>query len=306
MKKLTILTIILALLAIPAVARDDATVVAKPMQFPGWGFSAGIPTQAVRQAVPPDGDVLYHEVFVDGQYAYVVKVTRPQADTLASTFIELAIQSDLKSGPPQSTKRWQLQSRQGDLFKGLTMPLDPKTASLPLVKKLLGDDPGMQSVAMAPLKDEKSPVLSVGVVTASSLKEASYKMAAGIVALLEFERDSIAPKPTVANRQPLPNPALPFVVPIRKIPPKPTILADGQIELVGAVRTVNRTKMSLEMVVDHIRLPGKALIPRNPPTSKHVALKSIPTGVKPGTRISVVGKNLGMGSAINADSIQLL
>jgi len=309
MNKRTIFTILLAATALARVclAQVSPTDVSQTqMQFGSWGFSARIPIQSVRQSVAPAGDIVYEQIFVSGQYAYVVKITKIPADMLASTFIELAIQSGKNSAPEQSAKRWQLQSKQGDLFKGLTRPLDPETASFALIRKLLKNDPGVQSVAMVPLKDERSPVLSIGVITASNLRQEGYNQAVGIVTFLEFKRGGAPPgvtatKPTASA----PTAAKPKPLAPKTNPAPRRKLGKGEIDLLGVVDSVNEADMSLEMTVDHIRMPGKSVIPRDPPASKHVILKSIPGSVKPGARISVVGKNGGIGAPITADFIDL-
>jgi len=312
---------IISLLAVPALAgvclaQVGPTVVPRTqMDFPSWGFSANIPTQAEQVSIPPSGNVLHCQVFVSGQYAYIVRVTKVPADMLASTCIELAIQSRVKSALPGSVGRWQYQSNQGELFKGLTGPLDPEIASAPLIKKLLKDDPGVQSIAMIPLKDEKSPVLSIGVVALSSLRQEAYNQAVGVVGFLKFNRNNNqanpAPvKPPAINPATAPKPKPPVVSAAKPIVPKPKPaqprkLIKGEIELTGILDKVDETGMTLEMTVDHIRMPGKSLEPRKPAAPKHVTFKSIPAGLKAGMRISVVGKNLGVGAPIDADSVGL-
>jgi len=326
---------IISLLAVPALvgvclAQVGPTVVPRTqMDFPSWGFSANIPTQAEQVSIPPSGNVLHCQVFVSGQYAYVVRVTKLPTDTLASTGIELAIQSRIKSALPGSIGRWQYQSSQGELFKGLTGPVEDEIASVPLIKKLLKDDLGVQSIAMIPLKDEKSPVLSIGVVALSSLRQEAYNQAVGVVGFLKFNRNnSVAsaapvkppvagaltpqkPKPPVVSAaKPIVPGAKPAVTPAKPIVPKPKPaqprkLEKGEIELTGVLDKVDKAGMTLEMTVDHIRMPGKSLEPRKPPAPKHVTFKSIPAGLKAGIRIAIVGKNLGIGAPITADFIGL-
>ena len=159
---------------------------------------------------------------------------------------------------------------------------------------------------MVPLKDEKSPVLSIGVMTESSLRQEGYNQAVGIVTFLEFKRGG-APARCHGYKAPrlradCHEAQAACAEDQTRASPK---LGKGEIELLGVVDSVNEADMSLEMTVDHIRMPGKSVISRKPAASKHVCLKSIPGSVKPGARISVVGKNVGIGSPINADFINL-
>lgn len=139
----------------------------KPVAFEQWGFQVSVPREAERYALEARADVLLSELFVHGDLIYFVKLTKVPESTLASTAIEKALQSDFsfasKLGP---AKRWELDSKQGELFKGLTRLVNPDDmpAEAPYLKRVLKSRAAAQSACMAPVKDESSPVLTVGVI----------------------------------------------------------------------------------------------------------------------------------------------
>lgn len=281
--------------------------------FAEWGFSVEIPKPYEKSTVLHSNNTLDCQVFVSGDYAYVVRVTKLPANTLASTYIEQIIQADVKSAPAGTTRRWELDTRQGELFKGLTRPVESDLGEARAIAKLLNGEPGVQSIAMAPVKDEKSPVLSVGVVARESLREQAELRADVLTAFLKFDRLATKPKPadtpppTPPTPEP-PKPPRPAVV--QPTPPKPVVkpaprytLKKGDIELAGNVTSVAEDRKSLEMSVTSVRMPGESPVKIDPPREKKVLVASLPADVKTGSKVVIAGKNAGVGKPMTAEFV---
>lgn len=275
--------------------------------FSDWGVSVEIPKPHEKSTVLRDNNTLDCQLYVSGDYVYVFKVTKLPPNTLASTFIEQLIQADVKSSPDGTTKRWELDNRQKELFKGLTRPLKPEMVEVAAVAKVLRGEAGVQSIAMAPVRDETSPVLSVGVIARENLRQEAELRAEVMAGFLEFDRS--APQPRVVPTVPAaPVPPKPTVTAPSPVPSRPAArpapvytLKKGDIELIGEVKSVAADGKSLEMLVDTVRMPGTAPTKLNPPRDKKVTLVSAPEGVRAGARITVAGKNDGVGKPIKAD-----
>jgi hypothetical protein len=92
-----------------------------------------------------------------------------------------------------------------------------------------------------------------------------------------------------------------------KIVPKPQVqLKKGQIAVVGSVESVAAGRKSLVLMVDRIMLPGVTPMTLNPARRKTVYVKSVAAGIGPGARVRAVGRNEGVGTALNADRLEIV
>lgn len=135
-----------------------------------WGFQVQVPRASSRQVLASEGDILLSEFYIYGDLVYVVRVTRTPANTLASTAVEQEIQRLAKT----SAVRWEISSRQGDLFKGLSRPLpleETESVGTAQVKRALRGRDAVQSASMAPLAEDAGPILTVGVIGPKSRQE---------------------------------------------------------------------------------------------------------------------------------------
>jgi hypothetical protein len=296
----TILAIMLAIIAPGQIclgAGSDITSSRGATTIPQWGVSAEIPKPFTRRLLPPSDSIPYSEVFISGDYAYTLEIVKIPAKSLASTFIEQSIQSDIKQASADEVKRWELESRQGELFKGITKPyhiIAPYPAAL---LKTLGGETGIQSVAMAPLNGESSPVLRIGIVSSTANKTDAENKAKALATFVVFTGKLNKIQPAL----------VPQPIQVQPKPIVPTFLRKGEIELVGVVKSIDVVEKKLVLVVSQIRLPGSNMQKRDPAMPKNVSLLfMLPKGIKVGSRISVIGKNLGLGKPILADVISLI
>lgn len=304
----TIIAILLAIIAPGHICLGAGLNTTSPRDataFPQWGLSAEIPKPFTRHPLPPSDSIPYSEVFISGDYAYTLEIIKIPTKLLASTFIEQSIQSDIKLTSSAEAKRWELESRQGDLFKGITKPYQLTVPFPGALQKMLGGETGIQSVAMAPLNGESSPVLKIGIISSIANKTTAENKAKALATFVVFTgklnkiQPALVPKPVQVK----PNP--PIV--IKPKPITPTFLRKGEIELVGVVKSIDTVEKKLVLVVTQIRLPGSNMQKRDPAVPKNVVLLFIlPKDIKLGSKISVIGKNLGVGKPIMADVILLI
>lgn len=263
--------------------------------FPEWGFSAEVPKPYQKHTVQRPNGGTECVVIINGEFAYIFRILDLPANTLASTFIEQSIQADTKSAPNGTAKRWELDNRQNELFKGLTRPLVAGFPGVEAVTALLGDAPGVQSIAMVPIRDEMSPVLQAGVIARADLREQAELRTEVLTGFLTFDRTAFV-KPPVRNR---PKPPA-----TDEAPAKATlgyVLKKGEIELVGEVRSIAADGKSLVMLVNTIRMPQSDPVKLDPARDKDVLLASVPEGLSVGSRITIAGRNKGVGEPIKAD-----
>ncbi|MCL5104970.1 MAG: hypothetical protein M1133_12770 [Armatimonadetes bacterium] len=135
-----------------------------PVVYRDFGFRVNIPEPYQKHTLPASGDTLVSDVYISGDYAYLVKVTKTPANSISSTAIEQAIQAEAKSAP---SKRWEQDSAHKDLFKGVTRAYEFDAAAqmqYPFLEKICKGKECIQTISMTPLKDESSPIITVGVI----------------------------------------------------------------------------------------------------------------------------------------------
>jgi len=292
-----------------------------------WGFSVQIPGPVEKQSPidqPRDG---LTEAYVSHGLACVVKVVPVSPNLLTSTAIEQAIQTEMKLSAKLGTvRRWEQESKQGELFKGFIrmIHLDLGNPLYVPLRKILADGTGVECTSMAPLRDESGPILEVSVVGPRDRASEVETVARGIASFVskteakpDASKESDASKvvkPAVKPQQVKPDikPAIkPVVKPVAKPEPKPApapkprpALKNGEIELNGQVDSIAPDSKSVTMMVDSIKMPGQGSITLSPARSKTVFVKKLPKWVAAGARVVIVGKNTGIGNAMTADIIE--
>jgi hypothetical protein len=257
------------------------------------------------------------DIYISGDYTYVVRVIKVSETLLTSTAVEKIIQAEINSGTQLGpTQRWELDTQGKQLFKGFTRLGD---VSEPFLEKLVGGKRCVQSTAMASLGDESSPIVAVGVIGREDQRtniEALAKYLAFTVDIfpggpaVEAAPDRVntprdEPSLLSPNREPSRSMKPAFarpVFPAAKSNPK---LKKGEIELTGAVEYIGRDAKRLLMRVDSITLPGSAPAKLDSSRLKTVLFDKLPSGVVVGERITVTGKNNGVGTPIRANAIQV-
>lgn len=277
------------------------------VSYEKWGFVLQIPSGFQKQALPnqpPDGVC---DVYAARGLACVVKVTPTPDDQLAATAIEQAVQSQVKEfsklGP---AKRWEQDSKQGELFKGFTamVQLNSADAAESAVGKIVGADTAFECVSMAPLGDETSPILRVGVVGPRNRESAVIAMAKGIVAFVS--RIESGP-PATPVKVPQPKKLVPELKEVSPPKPKPwPALKKGEIELAGIVDAISADRKSLNMIAETVKLPGQDPIELTPTRPKKVMLRQELSWLAVGQRIRILGKHTGVGKPITADAVEQL
>lgn len=133
------------------------------VEYKNWGFKVDIPLNSEKISLADGTDDLY-DVYSYKGLSYVVKIIKTPSNALASTAIEQQIQADCKK---TGAKRWETETRKGELYKGLegVCSLDNDIlAKAPKLKAAISNGTVFQAISMAPLKDESSPILYVGVI----------------------------------------------------------------------------------------------------------------------------------------------
>ena len=288
--------LVLAGLAAPCLAaRPTQQPKTRPVSYERWGFKIDVPLTSVRQALPGEGAVELWELFRFGDLVFSVKLGKTPPETLTATAIEQAIQAQSAAASSLGgAKRWELESPGGDLFKGLTGPLPPDETSpdAPYLKRSLGNREAYRSLCMAALGDESSPVVTLSV-TGPKTRSAEIENLAKFFAF-GFSR---------AGGKPHPTPMTSGVVKPPK-PAGPPRLNKGDIELVGRVESIDGENMSLNMIVDRIRMPQTGYIQLDPPRRKVVFYKKpLPDGIAADSSIAVIGFNTGVGNPITVDVV---
>jgi hypothetical protein len=315
----------------------------EPVSYDKWGFTLQLPAGAQKQAVSDQPQQGFYDVYSVGQVVCVVAVTPGQENLPASTVIEQVLQGEVKKaaklGP---AKRWEQDSKKGDLFKGLTGLVQLKGADyMPaVVGKIVAGDTGFECISMATLGDETSPILNIGVIGPKNHESEVTAMAKSMAALVsrtqagpppppvvvsppkkvvpevkpvpsvnvqEPTKLVVEPKPTPPPKpNPRPNPIpKPAPRPIPKPSPKPwPVLKQGQIELAGVVDAISADRRSVTVIVDTVTMPGQNPIDLSPARSKKVMLRQKLSWLAPGQRIRLLGKNTGIGKPMTADSLE--
>jgi len=304
------------------------------IRYAELGFQVQVPRAAAKQSIPASGDVRLSELHISGDLVYIVKVNRTPPDTLASTAIEQSIQAMTKAAEGASA-RWEIDSKQGNLFKGLSKAMKPDElgeAEAEQVKRALRDRDLFGSLCMAPLDDESSPILTVGVIGPAG-RQAEIENTAKFLAYNVKRVEKVAgpdtpPEPIAPPAAPTDRPG-PRVRPV-KTPPAPPgqsepgeppvvkppqvhkpapvkhDLKKGEIELLGTVESVDEKRGEIVMMVSEITMPRLKPIPLDPHRRKIVLYKTLLPGIEPGARIRVIGKNTGVGRPVSADVLELV
>lgn len=281
---------VLVLASVCALAQTDRW---QAVRYDKWRAGVQIPAAASKHSLPTQPEEATCDLYAVGVLACYVKIT-PTPDTeLASTVIERAIQAEMKQSEKLgAVKRWEQNSKQGDLFKGFTGPTkldggDPLQAE---ISRIIGSDTGIECVSMAPLGDDTAPVIRIGVVGPAGKRNEVVATAKRMAALVT--RYNTSPNTAVSAAEPKPAPE-----------PWPT-LKKGEIEIEGVVDSVAWDRRSIVLKAEFIKLPGQDRITLSPPRSKHVRLKSKQDWLAAGVRVILVGKNTGIGKPMTADLIE--
>lgn len=274
------------------------------ISYDKWGFALQIPAGCVKQEVLADDGC---DVYAVGSLVCVVKVT-PTPDKLpASTAIEQAIQAEVKDSSKLGTaKRWEQESKQGDLFKGFVAPIQLKADDpVGVVSiRIVGSDSAVQCVSMAPVGDDDSPILRISVIGPSDRQAEVVTTAKGIAAFAARTKPALqdAKLSATAAKKRSPDAGTP---PKPKPAAKPwPELKKGEIELAGVVDSVSPDGKSLSMTVDLVTLPGGTSVTLSPARTKRVILKAKLTWLSTGQRIRMLGRNTGVGKPITADALE--
>lgn len=243
-----------------------------PVEFEKWGFKVGIPTPYEKQPPLVAERAELAEAYVCNGLFVAVLILPVPSKTLTSTAIEQTIQAIHKAPSASGTAhRWELDSKQGELFKAVSWTLSIESGNvlggLPVLQTILAGRTGLAALCMAPLRDESSPILAIAVV--GSLDRAK-----------EIENAATFVAYTVVTRPPL---------------------KKGQIELVGVIDAVNVDENSFTMTVDQVTMPGGTRFKLDPPRPKTVFIKKGTPGFEVGARVLIIGKNEGVGKPITAD-----
>lgn len=326
--KTRILALVLILFALPAGAQVGKW---DTVSYEKWGFALQLPSGSVKQAVEGQPESGVCDLYQINGLACIVKVTPTQDTQLSSTVIEQAIQAEVKSasalGPP---KRWEQDSKQGDLFKGYSASVqlkaeDPMQAA---VGKIVGEKEACESISMASLGDDTSPVLRITVIGPKSRQAEVVTTAKGIAAFMT-KTVSADPGPVAAAKKlipelksevklaPKPKPQQVVVSKPRKlvIEPRPQIISTpkrwptikkGEIELAGSVTSIAPDCKTMILCVDSVIMPGQAPITLSPVRSKKVMLRYKLDWLAVGQRVRIMGKNTGIGKPMTADAVEQL
>ncbi len=292
----------------------------KTMAFDKWGFEVEMPKLAERYSMPEQAQAQLSELFVFDGLVYFVRVTPTAADALTPTAIEQRIQSLIKSSPARTRpERWELDAGQGVLFKGLSHTVQ-LSKDFPTeeryISRVIKGETAFESVSMAPLGDDFSPIISVGIIGPGQRGaeiETRAKYAAHTLRKIrksapgskEMESSS-KPSADATTREIAPAPVTAPGYSPRKPGEAPRSLKKGEIELVGTVESIGDEKGSLVMVVDQITMPKLKPIKLEPARSKTVFVKEIPPGIQVGTRITIIGRNTGVGNPMSADVLKAI
>lgn len=305
--RLFALTIILcSVLAVRAFAQASSW---NTVSYDKWGFALQIPSGCAKQPIDaaPDGGAC--DLYAGGGLAYVIRIIPAPGNVPTSTAIEQAIQAEIKAAARLgSAKRWEQDSKQGDLFKGFIVPiaLDADDTVHAAVGKIVGPGETVQCASMAPVSDDNSPILRIEVIGPKGRQADVVSNAKGMVAFVSRGQASPAPaRVETSNPQKLiierkPDRATPKPAPAK---PWPT-LKKGEIELAGVVDSIAPDGRNLSVVVDLVTMPGDEPVALSPARPKRVLLKIKQTWLTVGQRIRIKGTNTGVGKPIIADALE--
>ncbi len=275
-----------------------------PVTFEEYGFKLEIPRPFEKHVPPPKPGERLSQAYLSGGLAYIIKITDVGPDSLASTVVEQTLQAQVKQA--SQARRWERNSRYGELFKGFTCLTKVDLNSAPFLEKIMGGDTGYQSVSLAPLAGESSPILTIGIIGAKERSVEIDNLAEFLVSTVSTFKIAHGTKPKdVSLKHPAAVSAAKPAAGLSQKPSAQAALRPNEIELVGRVDSVGPGGDSITMTVDQIRLPKQGPIKLDPARTKLVYCKKLPSGAGPGTRLLVVGVNTGVGKPMSADRIEV-
>lgn len=268
-----------------------------------WGFRIGLPPDADKIEFQADDSVLLSEVYVKDGLAYHIKILAVTSDLLTPTEIEKAIQVAVANGKDnEEVIRWELETRDKRLFKGYNheVSFDQETLGrMPYIQNILPQGTGVESVALAQVKDDTSPILSVSVIGPKE-KAADVSTRAKFTA---YTVETLKKKETGEIQIPKPGKQ---VEKNTKLTPARPKLGKGDIELTGMVESIGKDGKSLVLLVNRIRLPDKDQQNLDPARPKNVVFDKMPEDIRVGFRLLVIGKNEGVGKPIEPSFSEIL
>ena len=243
--------------ASPGLAAENAGL---PVSFEEYGFKLEIARPFEKHALPLRPGERLSEIYLTGGLAYVVKVTDLPPNSLALTVVEQTLQAEMKQAPKAT--RWERNSRYGELFKGIACLTKVDLNSAPWLEKITGPDTGYESVAIAPLAGESSPIVTVGIIGPRERSPEIDNLAEYLVSTVSTFKATAAESGRRKARSQAP---VSKAVAARPAPKQfakagPTPLGRDDIELVGRVDEIKADGGSITMAVDQIRLPKEGTI----------------------------------------------
>lgn len=293
------------------------------IKYEKHGFSISLPHPFEKRVQSGSGTAV-SEVFVEDGLGFLVSVVNTPSDSLTSTAIEQALQAAYKTAPKDGvTRRWEMNSRQKKLFKGISRTVEPGegNADIPYINTLLNKKPGFTAISLTALGDESSPILVVGVVGPADKEmqiEAEAKGFAHSVKIFAAKSEektdkapgkqpvdvtpvkmTKSPKPTAVPKPTTsPKPAAAPKPKVRPVPHK------GQIELEGIIQSLDPKNSSFTMLVDVVIEPGHGTAKLAPARPKLVFMKNAPKEAVSGARVLIIGKSTGIGKPITAQVLE--
>lgn len=276
----------------------------KTIPYEGWGFQIDVPQMSRRVALKAQGEVELWDMHTYGDFVYFVKVVKVTPETLTSTAIEQDIQADANFAAKRgATKRWEMEGREGELFKGLNYfsktDEDIPEAAAELLKVLRGRT-GCVSAAWAPLKGESGPMLILGVIGPKGRDDEIDNLEKFFVRGMNRIKAGEAAAVTTRPVRPGPTKA--------PVAPKPAtaalpVLKKGDIQITGAIESMTMDKRRLTISAQEIKLPGGEPVKLEPARRKVISLNMAMAGLAVGDRVTVVGRNTGVGKPMTADVV---
>lgn len=262
-------------------------------EYEKWGFSVGVPPSADKISFQVDGDTLLSDVYVKDNLAYQIKITSITSDLLTPTEIEKAIQAVVSTNNESEVVRWELETKEKRLFKGYNhdVTFDQETLGrMPYLQNILPDGKGVESVAMAQVTDDTSPILSVSVIgPKDKAMDVATRAKFTVYTVESLKKSGEEKKSPTPNVEP---------GPVVKPPKTKPQLGKGDIELTGMIESLGKDGKSIVLLVDHIRLPDQPPAALDPARPKTVVFNQKPEDLKVGTKLLVIGKNQGVGKPI--------
>jgi len=300
---------VLVVATLPAVA-DDSGV----LRYPSYGFSVVLPTP--REAIGLDLGQINGmiESYKANNLAYVVFATddiQPKnatarqalgmiaqmgaaisaqapemgfhvlngsnAQAIAATGFGARVSKDMATKSGKSAMDW--------------------TTSVPAQLRAMFGDDIYQAVLIVPKTETGRMIVGVGIVGPGGQSPQIDAEVARVMQTL-----SIGAQPAVASASNGPGASSATASALKSL----SSLKKGQIELIGIVSSLDKPGKSLVMMVSQVTSCGQAPVGLDPARQKKIFAKTIPAGVKEGSRIVVVGADSGVGKPVTADTIKVI